>query len=233
MGENVFSPHLVIQEVKPPRRLLLGLHVERSLELPNLRWSCQAHANLLFSAPSNTPRTRVPFLPRYYPGSPVIWTPPTPVRPASLGSVATVATQTGLPCCKSPRVRTCCAHYPGEQGDRHLSVHQVVLSGLRPSVGDSALALGVSRPVRASLTLRPVRSLTRPATGLCPRGFDGMVTLPISRVATKVNRHLLGPDFHRLRRFTFHGTPQSAPTAAWKSRPEREIPTPPTAIILF
>ena len=26
---------------------------------------------------------------------------------------------------------------------------------------------------------------------------------------------------------------QSAPTAAWKSRPEREIPTPPTAIILF
>jgi hypothetical protein len=26
---------------------------------------------------------------------------------------------------------------------------------------------------------------------------------------------------------------QNAPTAAWKSRPEREIPTPPTAIISF
>ena len=26
---------------------------------------------------------------------------------------------------------------------------------------------------------------------------------------------------------------QNAPTAAWKSRPEREIPTPPTAIIFF
>ncbi len=26
---------------------------------------------------------------------------------------------------------------------------------------------------------------------------------------------------------------QTAPTAAWKSRPEREIPTPPTAILFF
>ena len=53
-----------------------------------------------------------------------------------IGGVATVAlaAQTGLPCCKSPRVRTCCAHYPGEQDDLHMSVHQVVLGGLRPSV---------------------------------------------------------------------------------------------------
>ena len=36
-------------------------------------------------------------------------------------------------------------------------------------------------------------------TDLCPRGFDGSVTLDISRVATKVYRHLLGPDLHRLR----------------------------------
>jgi hypothetical protein len=34
---------------------------------------------------------------------------------------------------------------------------------------------------------------------LCPRGFDGSVTLDISRVATKAYRHLLGPDLHRLR----------------------------------
>jgi hypothetical protein len=34
----------------PLARLLLGLHVERSLELPNLFRSCQAHANLLISA---------------------------------------------------------------------------------------------------------------------------------------------------------------------------------------
>jgi hypothetical protein len=38
-----------------------------------------------------------------------------------------------------------------------------------------------------------------PKADLCPRGFDGSVTLAVSRVATKVYRHLLGPDFHRLR----------------------------------
>src|SRR5229473_2679449 len=39
--------------------------------------------------------------------------------------------RTGLPCCKSSRVRTCCAPYPGEQDNRHMSVHLVVLDGLR------------------------------------------------------------------------------------------------------
>ena len=29
-------------------------------------------------------------------------------------------------------------------------------------------------------------------------GFDGLVTLAISQVATKMDRHLLGPDLHRL-----------------------------------
>src|SRR5262249_37106533 len=120
--EDIFTPHLVIQKVEAPRRLLLGLHVERSLELPNLFRSCQAHANLLFSARSSAPRTRAPFLTRYYPGSPVVSAPPTPVGPASRGNVAALAAQTGLPCCKSPRVRTCCAHYPGKQSDPHLSV---------------------------------------------------------------------------------------------------------------
>ena len=38
--EDIFTPHLVIQCVEPPRRLLLGLHVERSLERPNLFRSC-------------------------------------------------------------------------------------------------------------------------------------------------------------------------------------------------
>src|SRR6266852_9745969 len=72
VGQEVFTPHFVIQEVEPPRRLLLGLHIERSLELPNLFRSCQAHANLLLSARSSAPRTRAPFLPRHYPGSSVV-----------------------------------------------------------------------------------------------------------------------------------------------------------------
>ena len=91
--------------------------------------------------------------------------PPTPLEPAPCGRVASPTARTGLPCCKSPRVRTCCAHCPGEQSDRHVSVHQVALGGLRPFCGDSALALDLSRPAQASLTLRPARLLTRPIGG--------------------------------------------------------------------
>jgi hypothetical protein len=50
VGKDVSTPHLVIEKVESPRRLLLGLHVERSLELSNLFRSYQAHANLLLSA---------------------------------------------------------------------------------------------------------------------------------------------------------------------------------------
>ncbi len=72
VGEDVFAPHLVIQEVESPRRLLLGLHIERPLERPDSYWSCQAHANLLTSARLSALRTRAPFLTRHYPGSSVV-----------------------------------------------------------------------------------------------------------------------------------------------------------------
>src|SRR5712691_11847822 len=88
VGYDVFTPHFVIEEVEPPRRLLLGLHIERSLELPNLFRSCQAHANLLLLARSSAPRTRAPFLLRRYPGSSVVWAPATPVGPVPRGGVA-------------------------------------------------------------------------------------------------------------------------------------------------
>ncbi len=45
--------------------------------------------------------------------------------------------------------------------------------------------------------------------GLCPQGFDGSVALPAARVATEVNRQLLGLDFHQQHRCTFHGALKS------------------------
>jgi hypothetical protein len=98
-----------------------------------------------------------------------------------------------------------------------MSVHLVVLDGLRLRRGDSALALLLSRPARASLALRPARSLTRPEGGpLSPeRRWFGRP--PIFRVATKVYRHLLGPDLHRLRGLTFHGTLADLSTAICRS----------------
>ena len=68
VGENVFAPHFVIQTVEPPRRLLLGLDVERSLESPNLFRSYQAHANLLASARSSAPPNQGSFPPPALPG---------------------------------------------------------------------------------------------------------------------------------------------------------------------
>src|SRR5262249_12950914 len=105
MGENVFTPHFVVQEVKPTHRLLLGLHVERSLELPNLFWSCQAHANLLFSARSSAPRTRAPFLPPSLHGF-IGRMSPSDVcraRPPKVPLSGHPDGPTDLPCCKSPR----------------------------------------------------------------------------------------------------------------------------------
>ncbi len=77
-ARNIWSSKPPVRSVgrnaskEPPRRLLLGLHIERSLELPNLFRSCQAHANLPTSARSSAPRTRAPFLPRHYPASSVV-----------------------------------------------------------------------------------------------------------------------------------------------------------------
>src|SRR5262249_57299922 len=122
MGENVFTPHFVVQEVKPTHRLLLGLHVERSLELPNLFWSCQAHANLLFSARSSAPRTRAPFLPPSLHGF-IGRMSPSDVcraRPPKVPLSGHPDGPTDLPCCKSPRAYLL-RPLPRQQDHSHMS----------------------------------------------------------------------------------------------------------------
>src|SRR5438094_976127 len=200
VSEDVFTPHFVIQAVEPPRRLLLGLHVQRPLEPPNLFRSCQAHANLLVSARSSAPPNQGSFpplaLPRFigrmspsdvcrtrFPMEPLSGDPDRP---------------TDLPCCKSPRA--------------------YVLRPLPRRAGPLSHVGGLSRPRRPSsmemrlgariIAFEACSGFTRvaartlagpPKAGVCPQGFDGSVTLPTSRVATKAYRHLLGPDSHRLR----------------------------------
>ncbi len=56
VGKDVRPRHLVVQQVEAIGRFLLGLGVERLVEPPELRWSCQAHANL----PPLGPLTRTP-----------------------------------------------------------------------------------------------------------------------------------------------------------------------------
>jgi hypothetical protein len=62
MSEDVVTPHLVVQGVKPSGWRLLGRNVQRPLEPPNLVASCQAHANLpLLGSCGRTPN-QGPFL---------------------------------------------------------------------------------------------------------------------------------------------------------------------------
>ena len=170
VGEDVVAPHLVVQDMEPSGRLLLGRDVQRPLEPPNLVGSCQAHANLpLLGSFERTPN-QGPFPPPALPGFLGTMSPSDACRARpSAGPLARSPRQ-----CRqasrvaSPRVRTCCAHYPGEPIDLRLSVHPVDRSGLRPWRGDSALASDLSRPAQASLALRPVRLLTRQSGPLSP-----------------------------------------------------------------
>ena len=65
----------------------------------------------------------------------------------------------------------------------------------RPSLSRSRSAL-----VCSGFTRVAARTLAHPPNAdVCPQGFDGLVARTIAWVATKAYRHLLGPDFHRLR----------------------------------
>ena len=182
------------------RTLLLGLHVQRPLERPDLVGSCQAHANPpLLGSFEHTPN-QGSFPPPALPGFLGNMSPsdacrarlpmePLPGRPDS---------PTGLPCCESPRVHVLrplprrAGGFSRVGGSRHPR---------RPSSADRRLGARI-QPFGAcsGFTRVAARTLAGPPTAdLCPRSFDGSVTLAIVRVATKAYRHLLGPDLHRLR----------------------------------
>src|ERR687898_76554 len=129
------------------------------------RWSLRSFAGVARLTPIPLPSARpsAPSLHWRYPASSVLWAPPTPAAPVPRRDgcrVAPAARQASR--VASHRVRTCCAHYPGEPSDRPASVDPIARGGLRLLRGDSALAFNLSGPAQASLALRPVRSLTRP-----------------------------------------------------------------------
>jgi len=144
--------------------------------------------------PGPLPSTGVTQLPRYY--GPLRRLPrPSPRRDRY--RVAPAARQASR--VASHRVRTCYAHYPGESSD--LSRVGVSDRPRRPSSNERRLGARIQPFGACSGFTRVVaRTLADPPKAdLCPRGFDGSVALAVSRVATKVYRHLLGPDSHRLR----------------------------------
>jgi hypothetical protein len=66
--EYVVAVHLVVEQVKAERRLVLRLDVERPLKLPNTVGSLQAHANLLVLGFLERTQKRGSFPPPALPG---------------------------------------------------------------------------------------------------------------------------------------------------------------------
>jgi hypothetical protein len=199
VGEDVFPPHLVIQTVKPPRRLLLGFHVESA------RWSVRIFSGVTRLTPISCSRLVQAHSEPGLLSSPGITRVPRsnePLRrrssPAPDGVVAKcLDSPTGLPCCESLRV---CVLRPLPRRAGRPS--RVGKSGRprRPSSYVRRLSARIdSFGACSGFTRVAARTLAGPPNvGFCPWSFDGSVTLAAFQVATKAYRQLLGPDLHRL-----------------------------------
>src|ERR1700731_3747877 len=100
---------------------------------------------------------------------------------------------------------TCRAHYPG--GSRGCACRLLPRSCSLPQMaGGSASALSLSRPAQASLTLRPIGSLSRPRRPLS-RGSSPAGSPAEPLVSYRINRQLSGWNLPPLmiRAFGAHG----------------------------
>jgi len=128
---------------------------------------------------------------RHYPVSTLIRPCPTPVMAAACRNVeAATLADDGSPPVTRTTFPTCRAHYPG--GSSGCSCRLLPRSrGLPQMAGGSASALSLSRPAQASLTLRPIGSLSRPRRPLS-RG-SSPASYPTKPLASfRINRQLSG-----------------------------------------
>jgi hypothetical protein len=178
----------------------LGRRVQRPLEPPEFCGGCQARANPPPLGSSKRTPNQGPFpplaLPSFLgtmgPSDACLARPPKEPVPGRPGRA------TGLPCCQSPRAYVL---RPLPRRAERSSCVGPSDRPRRPSSNERRLGARI-QPFGACSGFTRVAARTLadpPKADLCPRGFDGSVALAVSRVATKVYRHLLGPDLHRLR----------------------------------
>ena len=181
--QNVSSVHLVVKPIEPIPRRSLRFGMQRRLEFLNLRWRCEAHANLPALMPLGTlVLNSGPFPPPELPGfhgtTSLSATPFGPACPSrASGWRSRASTDWGFPCCSSFP----CVDMPSPlpRWDRWV---RSFLGGALPPVslfasdgglpriyGGSAPTLNLSRPAQCSLTLRPVDSPHRQAVHLSRR----------------------------------------------------------------
>src|SRR5215211_7010658 len=182
----------------------LRLTLQLSLKAPDRPRCCQAHRQ----SPSprhlrKRTRSQSPLLRRPYPASTLIRPCPTPVMADAFRNVeaATLATD-GSPPITRTTFPTCRAHYPG--GSSWCACRLLPRSrGLPQMAGGSASALSLSRPAQASLTLRPIGSLSRPkatfVTRLQPFRLPGRAARQLPDQSTILRVDSSSTDDSRLR----------------------------------
>src|SRR5262249_52948821 len=117
--QDVPSVHLVVQRVEPITRRSLRFGMQRRLEFLNLRWRCEAHANLpalmLFvTLTLNSGPFPRPALPGVHGTASLSVPPGGPVCPSrESGWRSRASTARGFPCCVGSPLRTCRRQYPG------------------------------------------------------------------------------------------------------------------------
>ena len=136
-------------------------------------------------------RSQGPLLHRHCPASMLLRPCPTPASAAACRDVeAATLAHDGSPPITRTTFPTCRAHYPGRSS--RCAYRLLPRSYSLPQMAEgSASALSLSRPARASLTLRPIGSLSRPrrplSRGSSPAGYPAE---PL--VSYQINRQLSG-----------------------------------------
>ena len=191
--QDVPSIHLVVQRVEPITRRSLRFGMQRRLEFLNLRWRCEAHANLPALMPLDTLILNSgPFPQPALPGvggtAGLSVTPAGPACPSrASGRRSRASTERGFPCCVGSPLQTCRRQYPGRTtgSSRFAGCDPLFPSGcgLPRFNGGSAPTLSLSRPAQRSLALRPACSPGRLAT-CCLEGFGGFVTSAAAPIAS-------------------------------------------------
>ena len=152
---------------------------------------------------------------RHYPTSTLLRPRPTPAMAAACRDVeAATLARDGSPPITRTTFPTCRAHYPG--GSSGCACRLLPRShGLPQMAGGSASALSLSRPAQASLTLRPVRLLSRLkrplSRGSSPSGYPAE---PL--VSFQINRQLSGWNLPPLMICAFGAHCQEPTSRRWQ-----------------
>src|SRR3979490_1026033 len=183
IGQNVFSVHLVVEQVETVVRLALRLLVQLPLKHPDLYWCFQAHRQppllSFFKSASEVRALPSAGITRHqrYRG---------PLRLPSLAVILTMTLEAQPPPFPAlPQLPSPPPPFPDlPQFPRPPSLHAVLNTpvdrtgpcrflpcsrGLPRLTGGSASTTSLSRPAQPSLPLRPAESLARLKRGFVPR----------------------------------------------------------------